>query len=770
MRADHVSVKEAVLPFDRLEGSDAILGPEMRSTGEVMGIARDFPTAFAKAQAAAGAALPSSGTAFITLTDSDKPAAVGIAQILHDHGFRIVATRGTKEAIERMGIPADRAQEGRRGLAQRRRLDRERRRRPGRQHADRLGRALGRLADPPRRDRPRDPVPDDAVGRPGRRARDRGRRARAARRCSRCRRSTPAACRPRPASERRGAAHAGALRAAHPAGRRAPRPGRLRRARRRGPRRPAAARRAVLHARRGAAVGRGRRRAPVPAARVQRAARTRRSPGVHARGRRPGHRAPVRARARRRPARDRPARASASPSRRTAAARCCAAAASAPRRWPSGRTSCWRAASRRPRCWASATPTTRRAPTLLHNARVATDDGSHGHHGLVTDLLADELDAGAPAVVYACGPPPMLEAVRALCAERDVPVPARAGVGHGVRLRRLLRLRGAAARRRLPAPVRRRARRSTARCWRRCRRIDRALTSAACAWRIRSSTDRAPSTPSPRGARSATRCSSSFPVRGVRLQDDHAGAARRQPAAAALRDPGRADQLDRPAQQGPARLPRARPARAGARCRCRSITNVMGSTAAELCALVEALDERDEVDALELNVSCPNVLDRARHRRRPRRAGRRAARGPPAHGQAADRQAHAQHGRRRRRRAGRPGGRAPTPCRSSTRCVPMHRTRHRAGAAAGWATRPAGCRARPSARSPSRRCARSPRASRFRSSAWAACRRGLHAAHMLEAGATLVAVGTESFRDPAAGTRISRELDDLFAKSGDNLG
>jgi carbamoyl-phosphate synthase large subunit len=106
MAADHVSVKEAVLPFDRFEGSDAILGPEMRSTGEVMGIARDFPTAFAKAQAAAGAALPAGGTAFITLTDSDKPAAIGIAQILHDVGFRIVATRGTKEAIERMGIPA----------------------------------------------------------------------------------------------------------------------------------------------------------------------------------------------------------------------------------------------------------------------------------------------------------------------------------------------------------------------------------------------------------------------------------------------------------------------------------------------------------------------------------------------------------------------------------------------------------------------------------------------------------------------------------------
>ncbi len=108
MTADHVSVKEAVLPFDRFEGSDAVLGPEMRSTGEVMGVARDFPTAFAKAQAAAGAALPASGTAFITVTDTDKAGAVAIAQTLHDLGFRIVATRGTAEAIERMGVPAER--------------------------------------------------------------------------------------------------------------------------------------------------------------------------------------------------------------------------------------------------------------------------------------------------------------------------------------------------------------------------------------------------------------------------------------------------------------------------------------------------------------------------------------------------------------------------------------------------------------------------------------------------------------------------------------
>jgi carbamoyl-phosphate synthase large subunit len=105
---EHVSVKEAVLPFDRFEGSDAVLGPEMRSTGEVMGIARDFPTAFAKAQAAAGVPLPREGTAFITVTDSDKAGAFAVAQILHDSGFRIVATRGTAEAIARMGVPVER--------------------------------------------------------------------------------------------------------------------------------------------------------------------------------------------------------------------------------------------------------------------------------------------------------------------------------------------------------------------------------------------------------------------------------------------------------------------------------------------------------------------------------------------------------------------------------------------------------------------------------------------------------------------------------------
>jgi carbamoyl-phosphate synthase large subunit len=103
----HVCVKEAVLPFSRFAGADSLLGPEMRSTGEVMGIAADFPTAFAKAQAAAGAGLPNSGTVFLTVADGDKAAATGIATQLHDLGFSIIATRGTADALRRMGIPAE---------------------------------------------------------------------------------------------------------------------------------------------------------------------------------------------------------------------------------------------------------------------------------------------------------------------------------------------------------------------------------------------------------------------------------------------------------------------------------------------------------------------------------------------------------------------------------------------------------------------------------------------------------------------------------------
>jgi carbamoyl-phosphate synthase large subunit len=105
---EHVSVKEAVLPFARFAGADSVLGPEMKSTGEVMGIAADFPTAFGKAQAAAGVVLPREGTVFITVTDTDKAAATQLAARLHDVGFQVVATGGTAMAIERMGVPVRR--------------------------------------------------------------------------------------------------------------------------------------------------------------------------------------------------------------------------------------------------------------------------------------------------------------------------------------------------------------------------------------------------------------------------------------------------------------------------------------------------------------------------------------------------------------------------------------------------------------------------------------------------------------------------------------
>jgi carbamoyl-phosphate synthase large subunit len=105
---EHVSVKEAVLPFARFAGADAVLGPEMRSTGEVMGIAADFPTAFGKAQAAAGVSLPEEGTIFISVTDVDKPAACQMATRFHDLGFKVIATSGTAQAISAMGVPVRR--------------------------------------------------------------------------------------------------------------------------------------------------------------------------------------------------------------------------------------------------------------------------------------------------------------------------------------------------------------------------------------------------------------------------------------------------------------------------------------------------------------------------------------------------------------------------------------------------------------------------------------------------------------------------------------
>jgi carbamoyl-phosphate synthase large subunit len=103
-----VAVKEAVFPFTKLPGVDTILGPEMRSTGEVMGFADSFGMAFAKAQIAADGSLPLEGTVCVTVNDSDKPTVVPIVRRLHELGFRILATEGTARYLRARGIPAER--------------------------------------------------------------------------------------------------------------------------------------------------------------------------------------------------------------------------------------------------------------------------------------------------------------------------------------------------------------------------------------------------------------------------------------------------------------------------------------------------------------------------------------------------------------------------------------------------------------------------------------------------------------------------------------
>lgn len=105
VKLNHVAVKEAVLPFDKFPGADTLLGPEMRSTGEVMGIDRDFTVAYAKAQIAAGQRLPTSGKVFISVRDSDKPAILDVAKQFHELGMTVVATGGTAKTIEAAGVP-----------------------------------------------------------------------------------------------------------------------------------------------------------------------------------------------------------------------------------------------------------------------------------------------------------------------------------------------------------------------------------------------------------------------------------------------------------------------------------------------------------------------------------------------------------------------------------------------------------------------------------------------------------------------------------------
>ena len=103
----HVAVKESVFPFAKFPGVDTLLGPEMRSTGEVMGIDADFGAAFEKSQTAAGNSLPRSGTAFLSVREEDKDETIAVARRLHGLGFTLCATRGTARALREAGLPAD---------------------------------------------------------------------------------------------------------------------------------------------------------------------------------------------------------------------------------------------------------------------------------------------------------------------------------------------------------------------------------------------------------------------------------------------------------------------------------------------------------------------------------------------------------------------------------------------------------------------------------------------------------------------------------------
>jgi carbamoyl-phosphate synthase large subunit len=103
----HVAVKEAVMPFQRFPGFDTVLGPEMRSTGEVMGIDDDFGRAFAKAETGAGVCLPTKGTVFISVANPDKRAAIFPAKRLAELGFRLVGTAGTATMLRRLGVEAE---------------------------------------------------------------------------------------------------------------------------------------------------------------------------------------------------------------------------------------------------------------------------------------------------------------------------------------------------------------------------------------------------------------------------------------------------------------------------------------------------------------------------------------------------------------------------------------------------------------------------------------------------------------------------------------
>src|SRR5690606_1939742 len=106
VKIEHVGVKEAVFPFARFPGVDTVLGPEMKSTGEVMGIDTSFAVAFAKSQLGAGSRLPRSGTVFVSVRDADKPRILDSLRLLVDLGFKVIATSGTLRYLTERGLPA----------------------------------------------------------------------------------------------------------------------------------------------------------------------------------------------------------------------------------------------------------------------------------------------------------------------------------------------------------------------------------------------------------------------------------------------------------------------------------------------------------------------------------------------------------------------------------------------------------------------------------------------------------------------------------------
>src|SRR5690606_2756572 len=101
----HIAVKQSVFPFARFPGTDPVLGPEMKSTGEVMGISKNFDIAFAKAQLGSGVELPDSGTVFVSVKDADKDHILPAARLMVELGFNLIATGGTAAFLEGQGLP-----------------------------------------------------------------------------------------------------------------------------------------------------------------------------------------------------------------------------------------------------------------------------------------------------------------------------------------------------------------------------------------------------------------------------------------------------------------------------------------------------------------------------------------------------------------------------------------------------------------------------------------------------------------------------------------